>query len=141
VEQIGVSISALLTHSFYLLSLNYRKNKETKETAAFAENGRKIGAEEEDEDQTGGSSPTVTAHLCWRNGSEILTEKYLRIRLSGEIYARFELWIQLFIRDHHQKKKKSLPNLAGIRLEIAVITVEDRKGRAGDRVGGVLGRK
>jgi hypothetical protein len=66
VEQSGVSISALLTYSFYLLSLNYRKNKETKESAAFAGNGRKIGAEEEDEDQTGGSSPTVTAHLCWR---------------------------------------------------------------------------
>jgi hypothetical protein len=38
-----------------------------------------------------GTSPAVTAHLRRRNGSEILAGKYLRIRLSGEIYARSEL--------------------------------------------------
>jgi hypothetical protein len=32
-------------------------------------------------------------------------------------------------------------DFVGIRPEIPVIIVEDRKGRAGDRVGGILGRK
>ena len=37
------------------------------------------------------TSTAMTAHLHQHNGLEILTGKYLRIRLSGEIYAQFEL--------------------------------------------------